>query len=111
MTYHPSIVDDLLGASRTIGADALFLRMVEFVARKKHGKGCLEPAVRERVAALQEQFADDCARVLERHLALRSLAALASEPVQRFLEARFTMAPALAGHLKALRTEIAELEL
>lgn len=115
MTDRPS-TDLLLSASRTIGADLLFRQMVELVVTKGPGAASLvEPAVRERLAALQEEFARDCATVVERHLgrqrALASLAVLASAPMQRFLTARSSMAPGLALALQALRKQIAELEL
>ncbi|MEY4548651.1 MAG: hypothetical protein RL685_4846 [Pseudomonadota bacterium] len=106
----------LLGASQVLGADALFWQTAKLVASREPGAASLcEPALRERLTAVHEQFARDCATLVERHLghqqAPSSLAALASAPVQQFLVARSRMAPALAGHLQALRREIAELEL
>jgi hypothetical protein len=115
MTDYPS-TDPLLTASRVLGAERLFRQMVQLVASKQPVAISLaEQVVCERLAALQEQFARDCATIVELHLgrqqALQSMAVLATAPLQQFLAARWGMAPALALHLQALRKQIEEMEL
>ena len=108
--------DPLLAAARLTGADLLLSQLIELVATKERGAASVsDPLVRDRLEAVRAQRSRDSAQVLQKHLgrepALRALAALDSAPLQRFLAARRSLAPALARHLQTLRRRIAELEL
>lgn len=108
--------DALLAASRLLGTDILFLQVVEFVASKQGAtERVAEPAARARIAELQAQFQRSCAAIFEKHLgreqALGSLAALESAPLQRYLAARQSMAPALGQQLGALQQRMGKIEL
>lgn len=106
--------DRLLAASRLTGADVLFLQLVERIATR-HGQQKLSGEARERVAALHQEFRRRCAESFERQLgreqAIESLAALESAPLQRYLAARFAMAPAFNHQLGELRKRMGNLEI
>jgi len=106
--------DRLLAASRLTGADILFLHLVEVVAAKVAPNGGGE-AARERIEALHQDFRRRCAEIFERRLgteqALQVLAALETAPLQRYLAARHTMAPALGYQLGELQKRMGNLEL
>jgi hypothetical protein len=107
--------DELLPAARLIGADTLFLQLVERVATQVTGASSLGDAgAQERISALHEEFRLACAAIYLRHLgperALPSLVALASPTVQRYLIARRIMAPALAQQLIALKRRMGNIE-
>jgi hypothetical protein len=110
---HPS--NELLPASRLIGADTLFLQLVEKVATQATGAASVaDTDARQRLHALHDEFRLACAAIYLQRLgperALPSLAALASAPVQRYLLARRTMAPALAKQLLALKQRMGNIE-
>jgi hypothetical protein len=108
--------DQLLAASRLLGADLLFLQLVEYVAAKQEASGrASEPAVRARLSELHEQFQRRCAAIFEQHLgrerAPAVLAALESAALQRYLAARQSMAPALRQQLGALQQRMGNIKL
>ena len=108
--------DPLLSASRLLGADILFLQAVKYVADQQDATCRIaDPEVRARIAELQAQFQRSCAAIVEKQLgreqALRSLAALESAPLQRYLAARQSMAPALSQQLSALQQRMGNLNI
>jgi hypothetical protein len=111
---HSASEDRLLAASRVTGADLLFLQVVQQITAR-HGVQKLTGATRDAVEALRAEFRRSCAESLERQLgreqALRSIDALESAPLQRYLAARQAMAAAFAHHLGALQKRMGELEI
>ncbi|HEU4582088.1 MAG TPA: hypothetical protein VFS67_27720 [Polyangiaceae bacterium] len=108
--------DPLLAASRLLGADISFLQLVELTAiREKATARLRDPLVRARLAELHQQFQQRCAeafdQALGREQALLCLAALESAPLQRYLAARQSMAPALSQELSALQQRMGNLEI
>jgi hypothetical protein len=108
--------NELQSASQLIGADILFLQLVEQVATQLTGAPTVADTVaRQRIGELHDEFRSACAAIVLQRLgserALPSLTALASAPVQRFLIARQTMAPALAKELLALKHRMGKIEL
>jgi hypothetical protein len=108
--------DPLLAASRLLGADISFLQLVELIAVQQKASARMRDAlVRAQIAELHQQFqqrcADVCAGVLGREQAVRSLAALESAPLQRYLAARQSMAPALSQQLSTLQQRMGNLEI
>ena len=108
--------DELLAASRLIGADILFLQLVELVAAKQKAIPKLRDSrTVERIAQVHAQFQRSCAAIIERHLgreqATSSLAALETAPLQRYLAARQAMAPTLSQQLGALQQRMGSLEI
>jgi hypothetical protein len=108
--------NELLAASRLIGADVMFLQLVEYVAVKATGAARVsDPDARARIDELQAEFRRACAAIFAKHVgaerARASLAALESAPVQRYLVARQTMAPLFAQQLGALRERMGKIEI
>lgn len=113
-TDDPRADDRLLAASRVTGVDVLFLQVVQQIAAK-HGVKKLSGATRDAVEAVHAEFRRSCAESFERQLgreqALRSIAALESAPLQRYLAARQAMAAGLSHHLSGLQKRMGELEI
>jgi hypothetical protein len=115
LVLDPSASEDrLLAASRVTGADLLFLQVVQQITAR-HGVQKLTGAMRDAVDALHAEFRLSCAASFQRRLgreqALRSIDALESAPLQRYLAARQAMAAALAHRIGALQKQMGELEI
>lgn len=108
--------EPLLAASRLLGADLLFLQLVEYLVEKREAqRRASQPGVRVQLGALHEQFQRRCAAIFEQRLgrerAPAVLAALESAALQRYLAARHTMAPALRQQLGELQQRMGNLKL
>ena len=108
--------DSLLHASRLTGADVLFERLVQAVsAEAEASPAATDPAMRERIVAVYDEFRRSYAKSFEKRLgraqALEAAAALERAPIQRFLAARAAMNPSFRRELEQLRHRMGELEI
>jgi hypothetical protein len=112
---HDDRSEDLIAASRLTGADLAFYRLVQAVSSKQTGSASVtDPAARERIGTLHEQFRRSYAALFEKHLgrdrAVAALAALETATMQRYLAARSAMAPALQRGLQQLQQRMGNIE-
>ena len=106
---------ELLDASRLIGMDVIFDRLVEILvkSRKKHPDQ--ETLIRGRLGEFYPHFQRLYSTHFTRHMGseagARVLAAFRNEGVQRYVAARQAMTPKFERALKELRTRMGETQI
>ncbi|MEY2935041.1 MAG: hypothetical protein RL033_5790 [Pseudomonadota bacterium] len=106
---------EMLDASRLIGMDVIFDRLVEILvkSRKKHPDQ--ETLIRGRLGEFyphfQRMYATHFAHHMGSEAGPRVLAAFRNEGVQRYVAARQAMTPKFERALKELRTRMGETEI
>lgn len=107
--------NDLLEASRLLGVDVMFDRLVEVLVRGHDEDGSQAELLRRRLEEFHPKFQRLYCEIFVRHLGERGgrrvLAAFRQDGMQRYVSARQATVPAFEKGLAELRARMGETEL